>query len=132
MEFPNSATSKLQHLLVCTPGIINMFSKNLVILALYVLPAFSVPSPLVKVRKAEEPIAGRYIVTLKDGASREANVNALSRKINGASSITHEWDIINGFAGTFSAAELEALRSNPDVASIEEEGLVHTQTVATQ
>lgn len=109
-----------------------MFSKNLVILALCVLSAFSAPSPLVKVQKAEEPIAGRYIVTLKDGASREANVNALSRKFNGASSITHEWDIINGFAGTFSAAELEDLRSNPDVASIEEDGLVHTQAVVTQ
>ena len=109
-----------------------MFSKNLVILALCILPAFSAPSPLVPVQKAKEPIAGRYIVTLKDGASREANVNALSGGINGASSITHEWTIINGFAGTFSSAELENLRSNPDVASIEEDGVVRTQDDVTQ
>lgn len=109
-----------------------MFSKNLIILTLCVLPAFSAPSPIVTVQKVKEPIAGRYIVILKDGASREANIDTLSRKINGASSITHEWNIINGFAGTFSATELEDLRSNPDVASIEEDGLVHTQAVVTQ
>jgi len=109
-----------------------MFSKNLSILALCVLPAFSAPSPLVNVQKANEPITGRYIVTLKGGASRETNINALSRKVNDTLSITHEWDIINGFAGSFSAAHIEALRSNPDVASIEEDGIIHTQTVVTQ
>jgi len=108
-----------------------MFHKNLVILALCVLPAFSAPSPLVKVQNAKEPIAGRYIVTLKDGADRQASMGALSRAGGGAD-ITHEWDIINGFAGAFSEAEIEALRSNPDVLSIEQDGLVHTQATVTQ
>ena len=104
--------------------IVGMFSKNVAILALCTLPAFSAPSPLIKVRRAEEPVAGRYIVTLKDGVNREAHVRARST--------THEWDIINGFAGTFSEAEVEDLRSNPDVAFIEEDGLVRTQAIVTQ
>lgn len=109
-----------------------MFAKNLVILALCVLPAFSAPSPLVRVREAKEPISGRYIIMLKEGADRQANMDSLSGTVNGTSSITHEWDIINGFAGSFSAAEMEALKSNSDVLSIEEDGVVHTQANVTQ
>ena len=107
-----------------------MFSENLVILALCVLPALSAPSPLIQVHKAKEPVAGRYIVTLKEGANRKAHLNAFSRDIKGT--ITHEWDIINGFAATFSAPQLEDLRSNPDVVSIEEDGLIHAQATVTQ
>ena len=97
---------------------------DLVILALFVLPAFSAPSPLVRVQKAKEPIAGRHIITFKEGANFQANIDSTS--------ITHQWDIINGFAGSFSEAEIEALRSNPDVLSIEEDGVVHTQATVTQ
>ena len=107
-----------------------MFSKSLVILALCVLPAFSAPSPLIQVDKAKERVAGRYIVILKDGANRKAHLDAFSRDNKGT--ITHEWDIINGFAATFSALQLEDLRFNPDVVSIEEDGLVHTQATVTQ
>lgn len=90
-------------------------------LALHVLPIFSVHSPLT-IREAEEPITGgRHIVTLKDGVSQEAHIDAMT---NGTSWITHKWDIINGFAGYFSAEDLERLRSHPDVVSIEEDGLV--------
>lgn len=115
-----------------SPSTTGMFSGGLVILAFWVLPIFSAPSPLVKVQMAKEAVAGRYIVTLKDGVSREAAVNTFSRKAGGISPVTHQWEIINGFAGTFSATELEVLRSNPDVISIEEDGLVHTQTVVNQ
>lgn len=102
-----------------------MFAKNLVVLALCVLSALSAPSPLINVQKAKEPIGGRYIVTLKEGADRKTNIGSVS-------SVTHEWDIINGFAGSFSADELETLRSNPDVLSIEEDGIVYTQATVTQ
>ena len=104
-----------------------MFTNNLVILALCVLPAFSAPSPLVTVQKANEPVAGRHIVVLKEGANRQANTDPFD-----PSSITHEWDLINGFAGSFTETEVETLRSNPDVLSIEEDGVVHTQTTVTQ
>lgn len=104
-----------------------MFSKTLAILALCVLPAFTAPPPLVEVQKAKEPIDGRYIITLKEGADRKIHINSFSRQ-----AITHEWDIVNGFAGTFYSSEIETLRSHPDVVSIEEDGLVHTQSTITQ
>jgi len=104
-----------------------MFTKNLVALALCILPVFSAPSPLISVEKAEEPIPGKYIVVFKEGASRQANIESIN-----AASITYEWDIINGFAGSLSLDEVEALKSNPDVVSIEEDGVVHTQAIVTQ
>lgn len=101
-----------------------MFSKKLIVLALFVLPTFSAPSPLVNVKRVKEPIPGRYLVTLKDGVDRKAHLSARSA--------THEWDIVNGFAGNFSTAELQDLRSSPDVASIEEDGLFYSQATLTQ
>jgi len=105
-----------------------MFTKNLVVLALSILPVFSAPSPLVSVERAEDPLPVRYVVVLKEGASRLDTIDS----INATSSITHEWDIINGFAGTFSTDEVEALKSNPDVLSIEEDGVVRTQHIVSQ
>ena len=96
---------------------------TLFIIALCVLPIFSVHSRLT-IRKAKERIIGRHIVMLKDGVSREAHVKASFHKTDNTSWITHEWDIVNGFAGYFSAEDLENLRSHPDVASIEEDGYV--------
>ncbi|KAF9649520.1 serine protease [Thelephora ganbajun] len=55
-------------------------------------------SPLASVKKTTDAIPGRYIVTFKDSG------------------------LINGLAGTFTDADLELLRSNPNVASIEEDG----------
>lgn len=104
-----------------------MFSKILAILALCVLPAFTAPSPLVKVQKAKEPIDGRYIITLKEDADRKTHINSFSSQ-----SITHEWDLVNGFAGSFTSSEVETLRSHPDVVSIDEDGLVRIQTTTSQ
>ncbi|KAF9649406.1 subtilisin-like protein [Thelephora ganbajun] len=56
----------------------------------------------------------------------------LPSKIGSQSNVTHQWGIINGFAGVFADADLELLRSNPNVASIEEDGYVHAQDVVTQ
>lgn len=109
-----------------------MFPRNLVILALCVLPAFSAPSPLLTVQKAKEPISGRYVVMLKEGASCQTNIESLSRGTGNTTSVTHQWDFINGFAGSFSEDQVETLKSNPDVLSIEEDGVVHTQTTITQ
>jgi len=100
-------------------------------IALHVIPIFSAHSPLT-IREAKGPTTGRHIVILRDDVSREAHLNASSYKTNGTSLITHEWDIINGFAGYFSAEDLENLRSHPDIASIEEDGLVYAQGVVTQ
>ncbi len=109
-----------------------MFSRNLVILTLCVLPTLSAPRTLPPVHKVKEPIAKEYIVILKDGVSRGAVINAFSDNTNSTSSVTHEWDFINGFAGTFSTKELGKLRSHPDVTSIEEVGHIFPQRIVTQ
>lgn len=103
-----------------------MFSKSLAILALCVLPAFTAPSPL-EYQKVKEPTDGRYIITLKEGTDRKFHMDSLSSE-----AITHEWDLVNGFAGTFDYSKIETLRSHPDVISIEEDGFGHTQTTITQ
>jgi cerevisin len=98
-----------------------MFSNNLVVIALCILPALSALPPL------DEPVTRRHIVTLKDDVSCEAHVDALSRMLGPTSSVTHEWDVMNSFAGIFSEADLEGLRTNPNVSSIDEDVLAHPQ-----
>jgi cerevisin len=109
-----------------------MFSKQFVALVLCVLPTLAAPSPLVPIKKTKNPISGRYIVTFKNDVGRVAGVSSITSKVSSKCNVTHEWDIINGFAGTFADGDLELLRSNPNVASIEEDGYVHTQAVVTQ
>ena len=86
------------------------------------IPAFASP---VKVESN-----GRYIVKLKKGA---AKANALAKlNANARTRVTHEWDVINGFAGAFDAATLDELRKSPDVEYVEEDGIatiVGTQSV---
>jgi len=109
-----------------------MFSKQFVALVLCVLPVFAAPSPLVTVKKTKNATPGRYIVTFKNDVVRSTGVSSITSKIGSQSKITHEWDIINGFAGTFTDADVEVLRSDPNIKSIEEGGRAHTQAVTTQ
>ena len=109
-----------------------MFFKQLVAFVLCVLPVLAAPSPLITVQRAQNPIAGRYIVTFKSGVARSAGVSSVTSRISSQSKVTQQWDIINGFAGTFTDDDLEVLRANPNVAAIEEDGLVRTQAVSTQ
>ena len=109
-----------------------MFSKQLVLLVLCVLPVIAAPSPLVTVKKAKNAIAGHYIVTFRNDVIRSDGVSSIINRISSQSKVTHEWDIINGFAGAFTDADLEVLRSSPNVASIEEDAFVHTQAITTQ
>jgi len=110
-----------------------MFSKQFVALALCVLPVLAAPSPpLVTVKKANNPVAGRYIVTFKNGIDSSAGVSSITSRVSSQSKVTHEWDIVNGFAGSFTDGDLEVLRSNPNVASIEQDAIIHVQAVSTQ
>ena len=109
-----------------------MFSKQFFALVLCVLPVLAAPSPLVPVKQTKDAIPGRYIVTFKNDVARVAGVSAVTSQISSQSKVTHQWDIINGFAGSFTAADLELLRANPNVATIEEDGYAHTQSVVTQ
>ena len=82
---------------------------------------------LITVSKAEEPVPGRYIVTLKEEVSLEFHISSTKTKIASTSSnITHEYNLINGYAGEFSAEDLEDLRAHPEIASIEEDGIAKT------
>ena len=109
-----------------------MFSKRFVALVLCVLQVLAAPSPLVAVKKARKAIAGHYIVTFKNDVVPSAGISSVNSGISSQSKVTHEWDIINGFAGAFTDADLEVLRSNHNVASIEEDAFVYAQAIATQ
>ena len=82
---------------------------------------------LLTVSKAKKPVAGRYIVTLKGGVSLAAHTSSVQTSIASTpSNITHELGIINGYAGEFSEDDLNKLRAHPEIASIEEDGVVNT------
>jgi len=79
---------------------------------------------LLTVSKTEHPAPGRYIVTLKDDVSLAAHVSSTQATIaSTASSITHEFNLINGYAGEFTDNDLNDLRSHPDIALIEQDSV---------
>lgn len=87
---------------------------------------------LLEVAKYDGETSGRYIVTLKDGVEKTATLDSFSvHKRSGALNVTHEWEIINAFAGDFDDAALEDLRASPDVLSIEEDGVMSIFTTQT-
>ena len=110
-----------------------MFSKNVAILTLYILPTFSLSTltPPITIHKTKDPTPG-HMVALKDGVSLEDHIETFHHKTNGTSSITHKWGSVNGFAGIFSAGELEYLQSHPDVDFIEENGQGRIQRTKTR
>jgi len=103
-----------------------------VALVLCVLLVLAAPSLLVTVAKTKNPAPGRYIVTFKNDVVHSAGVSSVTNRISSQSNITWQWDIINGFTGAFTNADLEVLRSNPNIAAIEEDGFVRTKAVTTQ
>ena len=109
-----------------------MFAKQFVTLVLCVLPVLAAPSPLIPVTKTKDPVAGQYIVVFKDGVTHPTGISSVTSKISSQSKITHEWTIINGFAGSFSDADLEVLRANPNVKSIDQGGRAYAQAVSSQ
>ena len=109
-----------------------MVSKQFTTLVLFVLSTLAAPSPLVPIRKVNHPLPGRYIVTFKNDDSNSSSVTSITCNVSPDSNVTHQWDIINGFAGAFTDDDLEILRSHPNVVSIEEDGYAHTQATVTQ
>ena len=109
-----------------------MFDR-LFALAMLLLPVLSAPSPLLTISRVTNPVPDRYIITLKDGTSRADHVDSIRDKIASTPcNVTHEYDIINGYAGKFSADVLNELRAHPEIASIEEDGIIHTCGLTTQ
>jgi len=89
------------------------------------VPAFAVPTTLHTVQKFDGQTTGRYIVKLKDGVAKSSVLGQVNAKL------THDWEIINGFATELDAATLNTLRANPAVEYISEDGIMHTMTTQT-
>ncbi|KAJ7103679.1 serine protease [Mycena crocata] len=91
-----------------------------------IVPAFAAVTPALKtVTKASgEKKAGSYIVKFKEGTVRAA-------VYEGA---THVYDpsFLNGFAANLDTAALNTFRADPDVESIEEDGIVSIFANVTQ
>lgn len=110
-----------------------MFPKQLFTLAALLLPVLAAPSALIPVSKVASATPGRYIVILKDGVSRASHISSIqSNTLSASSEVTHEFSIINGYAGKFSTDDLNELRANSDIASIEEDGRSHKCDTVTQ
>ena len=109
-----------------------MFCFHLITLALCVLPALAAPTPLLRISKAETPLPGRYIVTLKQGTSNGTDVTTFSSTMSASSNITHRWDSMGSFAGELSEDDLETLRADPRVDAIEEDGIMKALGTVTQ
>jgi subtilisin family serine protease len=87
-------------------------------------------APLVPHATGGSPIAGSYIVVLKDaqtGPSFKNKFNGIAKKYNGrgrAPEIVREFGVIPGYHATFDDATLKAIQADPDVAYIEQDGTV--------
>lgn len=91
------------------------------ILLALVTSAYASPAVIHTVETYAGETTGRFLVTLKAGVTRSS---FLQRLVQNAT-ITHEWDLINGFAGHLDEDTLNALRANPDVQNIAEDGIMY-------
>ncbi|KAG6918458.1 hypothetical protein DXG01_014335 [Tephrocybe rancida] len=91
-----------------------------------VLPALAAPRSALQVEKYNGETTGKYIVMLKPGIAKAAFLNATN------TTATHEWDVINGFAGEIDATKLDELLANGDVESISEDGIMYALGVTTK
>ncbi|KAM6490387.1 serine protease [Amanita muscaria] len=99
-------------------------SAALALLAL-VVPVLCIPTGLLTVESANGRTSGKYIVTLKKGVNK-ADLFSQAKTFN----VTHEWDIINGFAGHCDDSTLDYLRAHSDVESIAEDGILRLYSTA--
>ncbi|MFC5750373.1 S8 family peptidase [Actinomadura rugatobispora] len=93
-----------------------------------VLPASAAPGagePVTVTAARGTPLPGRYIVTLKSGASTASAAQRVR-----ATSVKRFDGVLNGFAAKLSTAQLDKLRRDPAVAAIEHDQVV--KLVATQ
>uniref|UniRef100_A0A4Q2D319 Serine protease n=1 Tax=Candolleomyces aberdarensis TaxID=2316362 RepID=A0A4Q2D319_9AGAR len=73
--------------------------------------------------------SGRYLVLLKEGASRKSLINRLAKEAE----VVYEWDTVcNGFAANLDSVSLALLQTLPEVESIEEDGVMQTMARVTQ
>jgi len=91
---------------------------------------------LLDIQRFDGETSGKYIVKLKDSTTSRSSVmgdfSAFSSSAR--ANITHEWKpkFFNGFAGEFDQDALDALRANPNVESIVEDGIMQAFSTVNQ
>ncbi|KXN86847.1 hypothetical protein AN958_09583 [Leucoagaricus sp. SymC.cos] len=97
------------------------------ILAVLIASTYAAPAAIHTVETFAGEKTGRLLVTLKSGVTRSSFLNEFREN----ATITHEWDLINGFAAHLDGDTLNALRANPDVQSIAEDGIAYATVTQT-
>uniref|UniRef100_UPI00037173D9 S8 family serine peptidase n=1 Tax=Nocardiopsis chromatogenes TaxID=280239 RepID=UPI00037173D9 len=78
--------------------------------------AHAEPAPL---HTAENAVDGQWIVVFEDGVSASAS----TARATGAPDVEHVYtEVLDGYSADLSAAELDEVRSDPDVAYVEQAG----------
>jgi hypothetical protein len=82
--------------------------------------------PNVSTGESGKAIEGQYIVTLKSGETTTESINEMiSEDQISAQSVDQKFDgAVKGFTGKLSKEQLETLRQNPNVASIEQDRII--------
>ncbi|KDR82015.1 hypothetical protein GALMADRAFT_152808 [Galerina marginata CBS 339.88] len=101
-------------------------SSSIFSLCLLAVTALGALVPLREIEKTDGPTSGRLIVLLKEGASKDAILQHIPQE-----HVTHNWGIINGFAGNFNNETLARLRASSDVISIAEDAMGYVATTQT-
>ncbi|KDR82017.1 hypothetical protein GALMADRAFT_135395 [Galerina marginata CBS 339.88] len=101
-------------------------SSSIFSLCLLAVTALGAIVPLREIEKVDGPTSGRLIVQLKEGASKDAILQHIPQE-----HVTHNWGIINGFAGNFNNETLAKLRASSDVISIAEDAIGSVTTIQT-
>ncbi|KAJ2924793.1 hypothetical protein H1R20_g12308, partial [Candolleomyces eurysporus] len=106
------------------------------LLTLFISSVFSAPAGiLTEVQRytGNGKTSGRYLVMLKQGASRPNIFRQLNVAANLPVQIVSEWNTVcNGFAAYLDPISLALLQTLPEVESIEEDGVVRTMDTAHQ
>ncbi|KDR82019.1 hypothetical protein GALMADRAFT_221908 [Galerina marginata CBS 339.88] len=101
-------------------------SSSIFSLCLLAVTALGALVPLREIEKVNGPSSGRLIVQLKVGASKDDILQDIPH-----GHVTHNWGIINGFAGNFNNETLAKLRASSDVISIAEDAIGSVTTTQT-
>ncbi|KAG5639229.1 hypothetical protein H0H81_005303 [Sphagnurus paluster] len=97
--------------------------------ATFASPLLAAPSPRrgIEIQKFDGQTSGKYIVKVKSGVTRAD----LFSKLGLNTTVTHDWKVLNGFAGNLDENTINALRNSQDIEWISEDGIMHTMVTQT-